>query len=221
MKKILFCTEASWYATGYSVYTKEVLSRLSQIKDFEVAELGCYAETADAQDKGLPWKFYGNKPSANSAEYATYKSNPTAQFGDQSFNSVLLDFKPDIVMDIRDWWMMEFEQRSPFRDFFHWSIMPTVDAEPQADQWINTYASADSVFAYSEFGRDTMINQCDDINFVDIASPAASACFSPPEDKAAHKSAMGVSPECFIVGTVMRNQKRKLARNVKKCYWII
>ena len=210
MKKILFCTEASWYATGYSVYTKEVLSRLSQIKDFEVAELGCYAETADAQDKGLPWKFYGNKPSANSAEYATYKSNPTAQFGDQSFNSVLLDFKPDIVMDIRDWWMMEFEQRSPFRDFFHWSIMPTVDAEPQADQWINTYASADSVFAYSEFGRDTMINQCDDINFVDIASPAASACFSPPEDKAAHKSEMGVSPECFIVGTVMRNQKRKL-----------
>ena len=210
MKKILFCTEASWYATGYSVYTKEVLSRLSQIKDFEVAELGCYAETADAQDKGLPWKFYGNKPSANSAEYATYKSNPTAQFGDQSFNSVLLDFKPDIVMDIRDWWMMEFEQRSPFRDFFHWSIMPTVDAEPQADQWINTYASADSVFAYSEFGRDTMITQCDDINFVDIASPAASACFSPPEDKAAHKSAMGVSPECFIVGTVMRNQKRKL-----------
>jgi len=210
MKKILFCTEASWYATGYSVYTKEVLSRLSQVDDFEVAELGCYAETADAQDKNLPWKFYGNKPSANSAEYAAYKSNPTAQFGDQSFNSVLLDFKPDIVMDIRDWWMMEFEQRSPFRDFFHWSIMPTVDAEPQADQWINTYASADSVFAYSEFGRDTMINQCDDINFIDIASPAASNHFCPAPDKSAHKSSMGVSPDCFIVGTVMRNQKRKL-----------
>ena len=54
-KKILFCTEASWYATGYSVYTKEVLSRLSQIDEFEVAELGCYAESSEAQDKNLPW----------------------------------------------------------------------------------------------------------------------------------------------------------------------
>ncbi len=210
MKKILFCTEASWYATGYSVYTKEVLSRLCQIDDFEVAELGCYANTSEAQDKNLPWKFYGNKPDPNSPEYNSYKGNPSAQFGDQSFNSVLLDFKPDIVMDIRDWWMIEYQQRSPFRDFFHWSIMPTVDAEPQADQWINTYASADSVFAYSEFGRDTLVNQCDDINFIDIASPAASNCFSPVPNKAAHKLEMGVSPDSFIVGTVMRNQRRKL-----------
>ena len=201
MKKILFCTEASWYATGYSVYTKEVLSRLCQIDEFEVAELGCYANTSDAQDKNLPWKFYGNKPDPNSPEYNSYKGNPTAQFGDQSFNSVLLDFKPDIVMDIRDWWMLEFQQRSPFRDFFHWSVMPTVDAEPQADQWVNTYASADSVFAYSEFGRDTLVNQCDDINFIDIASPAANKCFTPTQDKSSHKSSMGLSPDCFIVGT--------------------
>ena len=217
-KKILFCTEASWYATGYSVYTKEVLSRLCQIDEFEVAELGCYAESSEAQDKNLPWKFYGNKPATNSPEYEAYKANPSAQFGDQSFNSVLLDFKPDIVMDIRDWWMMEFEQRSPFRDFFHWSIMPTVDAEPQYDQWINTYASADSVFAYSEFGRDTLINQCDDINFVNIASPAAADCFRPAPDKAAHKTNMGISPDCFIVGTVMRNQRRKLYPDLMKTF---
>jgi glycosyltransferase involved in cell wall biosynthesis len=209
-KKILFCSEASWYATGYSVYTKEILSRLSQIEDFEVAELGCYAETTDVKGKSLPWKFYGNKPNPNSPEFQSYKASPTAQFGDQSFNHVLLDFKPDIVMDIRDWWMIEYQQRSPFRDFFHWSIMPTVDAEPQADQWINTYASADSVFAYSEFGRDTMLNQCDDINFVDIASPAASHHFAPAPDKRQHKANMGISPDSTIIGTVMRNQRRKL-----------
>ena len=217
-KKILFCTEASWYATGYSVYTKEVLSRLCQIDDFEVAELGCYAQSSDAQDKNLPWKFYGNKPSPDSPEYQAYQGNPSAQFGDQSFNSVLLDFKPDIVMDIRDWWMMEFQQRSPFRDFFHWAIMPTVDAEPQADQWINTYASADSVFAYSEFGRDTMLNQCDSIKFVDIASPSASECFSPVENKAAHKIKMGISPDSHIIGTVMRNQRRKLYPDLMEAF---
>ena len=209
-KKILFVSEASWLNTGYSVYTKEVLSRLNQIEEFEVAELACYVETNDPRAKNVPWKFYGNKPSKDDPSYSQYKSSPVAQFGDMSFNHVLLDFQPDIVMDIRDWWMVEFEQRSPFRDFYHWALMPTVDAEPQNSQWINTYDSADSILAYSEFGRDTMLSQCNTINFVDVASPAASQAFQPVPDKRQHKINNGLDPNSIILGTVMRNQKRKL-----------
>ena len=209
-KKILFVSEASWLSTGYSVYTKEILSRLNQIEEFEVAELACYVEPDDPNVEKTPWKGYANKPRTDNPSYPIYKNNPVAQFGDLSFNHVLLDFKPDIVMDIRDWWMMEFEQRSPFRDFFHWAIMPTVDASPQNHQWINTYNSADSVFSYSEFGRDVMLNQCNEINFIDVASPAASSTYYQTEDKRAHKESLGVSPDSIIIGTVMRNQKRKL-----------
>lgn len=209
-KKILFVTEASWLSTGYSVYTKEILSRLNQLDEFEVAELSCYVDRNDSNIKNVPWRVYANKPLPQDELFNLYKGNPVAQFGDLSFNNVLLDFQPDIVMDIRDWWMIEFEQRSPFRDFFHWAIMPTVDAEPQNPQWINTYNSADSVFAYSEFGRDTMLSQCGNINFQDIASPAASQAFTPVPDKKAHKESMGISADSIIIGTVMRNQKRKL-----------
>tara|TARA_Y100000592_G_scaffold16053_1_gene23663 strand:- start:3705 stop:5369 length:1665 start_codon:yes stop_codon:yes gene_type:complete len=209
-KKVLFVSEASWMSTGYSVYTKEVLSRLNQIDGLEVAELACYADALDENGKKTPWKCYPNKPLKSDPAYDSYSQNPSAQFGDQAFNHVLLDFKPDIVMDIRDWWMLEFEQRSPFRDFFHWAIMPTVDASPQNQQWINTYNSADSVFTYSEFGRDTLLSQCDSIKFTDIASPAASQSFSPVENKQQHKESMGVSSDSIIIGTVMRNQKRKL-----------
>ena len=209
-KKILFVSEASWLSTGYSVYTKEVLSRLNQIDEFEVAEISCYADKNDPRGKQSKWRCYPNKPLQDDPSYNLYKANPVSQFGDLTFNHVALDFQPDIVMDIRDWWMLEFEQRSPFRDFFHWAIMPTVDAEPQNPQWINTYNSADSVFAYSEFGRDTMLSQCADINFIDVASPAASQNFAPVEDKKKHKQAMGLSPDSIIIGTVMRNQKRKL-----------
>lgn len=209
-KKVLFCSEASWLSTGYSVYTKEVLSRLHQVDGIEVAELACYIDANDANIKNVPWGVYPNKPLPNDPAYGSYSSSPSAQFGEQSFNHILLSFQPDMVIDIRDWWMIEFEQRSPFREFFHWAIMPTVDAEPQANQWINTYSAADSVFAYSEFGRDTMLSQSDAINFIDIASPAASDNFFPVEDKQQHKSNIGVSPESIVVGTVMRNQKRKL-----------
>jgi glycosyltransferase involved in cell wall biosynthesis len=217
-KRILFCSEASWLSTGYSVYTKEVLSRLSQVEDLEVAELACYADRNNPTIKSIPWKVYPNKPLPEDSLFGAYSGNVSAQFGDHSFNNVLLDFQPDVVMDIRDWWMIEFEQRSPFRDFFHWAIMPTVDAKPQDVQWINTYASADAVLAYSEFGKKTLLEQCDDINFIDIASPAASESFSPVDDKRKHKMDMGVSPDAFIVGTVMRNQKRKLYPDLFKSF---
>ena len=209
-RKILFVTEFSELSTGYSVYTKNVLGYLSKVPNFEVAELACYVDRNNQAIKNVPWKVYPNKPLKEDPEFASYSGNTAAQFGDQSFNSVLLDFEPDIVMDIRDWWMFEFEQRSPFRDFFHWAIMPTVDAKPQEPQWVNTYASADSVFTYSEFGRDVLKGQCDDIKFVDIASPSADAEIFKPLKKYEHKESYGIAGDSFVIGTVMRNQKRKL-----------
>lgn len=209
-KKVLFVSEAPWYTTGYSVYTNQVMKRLVKEANIEIAQLAIYADNKDPNIKNFPWKIYGNKPDKSNPFYQAYHSNPMAQFGDFSFNDVLLDFRPDIVIDIRDWWMMEFEQRSPFRDFFKWAIMPTVDAEPQANQWISTYNSADVVFAYSEFGRDVLLRQCDSIKFFDIASPAASEVFMPVLDKSQHKASLGIDPNALIIGTVMRNQKRKL-----------
>ena len=217
-KKILFVSEASWKSTGYSVYTKEILSRLCQLERLEVAELACYVGPEDPSVYDRPWKVYPNRPANGSPELENYKGRSTAIFGEQTFNSVCLNFTPDIVMDIRDWWMVEYQQRSPFRNMFHWALMPTVDAAPQNPQWINTFQSADSVFAYSEFGRDTMLKQSDSLNFVDIASPAASQNFRPAENKAAHKEAMGISSRSTIIGTVMRNQRRKLYPDLFKSF---
>lgn len=220
-KKILWVNEASWKNTGYSVYGREVLSRLNKIEEFEVAELACYATEAMCAEHPTPWKKYANRPEESSPEFEKYVNNASRVFGEEKFNEVCLDFQPDIVMDIRDWWMFEYQQRSPFRDFFHWAIMPAVDAAPQNPQWINTFASADSVLAYSEFGMDTMKKQCDHINTIGVASPAASNDFYPVADKVAHKDSMGLDGNAVIVGTVMRNQRRKLYpdlfKDFRKC----
>lgn len=215
--KVLFVSESPWFTTGYSVYTTEVLNRLSQQPHLEVAQLGVYAGANDPQLNQYPWKIYPNKPDKDHPNFAAYK-NPTAQFGDFTYNDVLLDFMPDVVMDIRDWWMIEYEQRSPFRNFYNWVIMPTVDAAPQNNQWIATYESADGVFAYSEFGRDTLRSQSDNIKFVDMAPPAASDIFYCHANKDEHKTKHGLNPSSLIIGTVMRNQKRKLYPDLFKAF---
>jgi glycosyltransferase involved in cell wall biosynthesis len=218
-KKVLFVTEASFHATGYSVYTKEVLSRLNKIPELEVAELACYANEDSPEIKDIPWKFYANAPNQkNNEEVAYYNNSMSAKFGELKFNHVLLEFQPDFVMDIRDWWMLEFEERSPFREFFNWAIMPTVDAAPQNQLWIDTYSDADAVFSYSEFGRDTMLDQSSKIKFVNVASPCASEVFDKVADKKSFKQSHGIDPDSIIFGTVMRNQRRKLYPDLFKAF---
>lgn len=218
-KKVLFVTEASFHPTGYSVYTNEVLSRLHKNSELEVAELACFTDKNATEIQNIPWKFYANIPDlSNEQALNVYNSSMSNKFGEFMFNHALLDFQPDFVMDIRDWWMLEFEERSPFRNFFNWAIMPTVDAEPQNHQWVNTYSTADAVFAYSEFGRDTMLNQSNKIKFVDIASPCASDKFYPIEDKENLRKEFGIDPNAVIFGTVMRNQRRKLYPDLFKAF---
>lgn len=220
-KKILFVTEASFHPTGYSVYTKEVLKRLNKHPQLEVAELACFTGPEAPEIQNVPWRFYANVPDqSNEQMMQSYNLTMSNKFGEFSFNNVLLDFQPDFVMDIRDWWMLEFEERSPFRNFYNWAIMPTVDAEPQNSQWIDTYSSADGVFAYSEFGRDTMLKQSKNIDFVDVASPCASDNFFPIKNKKELRSKLGLNDDAIIFGTVMRNQRRKLYPDLFKAFKI-
>lgn len=211
--KILLCTEASFMHTGYSIYTKEVLTRLYATGKYELAEFAAYSTYDDKRREGIPWKFYANAPHEdNEQEHSQYMSRGLNQFGEWRFEDVCLDFRPDIVWDIRDWWMMEFEQRSPFRPFYHWVIMPTIDSRPNQEEWLATYIDADAVFTYSEFGKSVLEKETNGlIKVKDICSPAADPkVFKPPKNRKEFRKEMGFEDDIFIIGTVMRNQKRKL-----------
>ena len=90
-KRILMCTEFSELPTGYSVYSKQVLSRLNQYPEFQIAELACYASVNDARISNVPWKVYANKPISGTPEHEEYKKSPISEFGEYSYNSVLLN----------------------------------------------------------------------------------------------------------------------------------
>lgn len=117
-KKVLMVTEFSELPTGYSVYSKELLTRLN--KEFEVAELAAYVSANDPKLNNVRWQVFPNKPLEGTAEYDSYKQSAIAEFGEFSFNSVVLQFKPDFVIDIRDFWMLSYEQSSPYRQFYNW-----------------------------------------------------------------------------------------------------
>jgi glycosyltransferase involved in cell wall biosynthesis len=211
--RILFCSEATFLNTGYATYTREILNYLHSTGKYELAEMASYGERNDPRASNIPWKFYGVVPDSNSSEEEKkqYNQHPTAQFGELIFESVCLDFLPDIVCDIRDFWMLDFAERSPFRPYFKWCIMPTVDARPQARQWVATYESADACLTYSEWAGEILKQQSGGkINYIGISPPSAHHAYKPIKNKSELRSSFGISPQAKIIGTVMRNQRRKL-----------
>jgi glycosyltransferase involved in cell wall biosynthesis len=211
--RILFCSEATFLNTGYATYTREILNYLHSTGKYELAEMASYGERNDPRASSIPWKFYGVVPddSCSDEEKNQYNQQPIAQFGELMFESVCLDFLPDVVCDIRDFWMLDFAERSPFRPFFKWCIMPTVDARPQARQWVATYESADACLTYSEWAGEVLKQQSGGkINYIGISPPSAHHAYHPIEDKTNLRLSMGINPDAKIIGTVMRNQRRKL-----------
>jgi len=215
-KRVFIANDSSFIASGYGVYGKELLTRLHNSGKYEVAELGCYADCSRPEIRTIPWKFYPNAVGPDDKRFDSYRSNPAHQFGSWRFNRAIFDFKPDIVFDVRDYWMSAYQETSPFRRHFHWVLMPTVDSAPQKTDWYYTFANADVVVPYTEWAKTTLrIGGGNKLNiFPKIANAGINPNeFYPIENKKAHKRKY-FEDDYDIVGLVMRNQKRKLIPDI-------
>jgi glycosyltransferase involved in cell wall biosynthesis len=218
-KKILFLSEAAYLNTGYAKYSKEVISRIYDTGKYDIAEFSIYGSPTDPRRSGIRWKNYANLPDAsNEKQVSAYQSNNINQFGAWRFDRACLDFEPDIVFTIRDFWMDSFIYHSPFRRIFSWAWMPTVDASPQNQEWIDMFSDADYVLTYSDWAKKLLESQGGStVNTVSTASPSAAPCFV-PMNKQEIRNAFNIKQDVNIVGTVMRNQRRKLFPALMKAF---
>lgn len=211
-KRILWISEASFMATGFSVLSYEILKRLYDTGKYEIAELGAYAQHNDPRQYNLPWKFYPGIPSPDNAiGLERYNNSIYGQFGEAVFEQVCLDFKPDICIDSRDYWMCEFELRSPYRDRYKLLWMPTIDGEPQRLEWLDSYSRVDGILTYSEYGKRVLEREAPNkVNVLGVVRPGVNHEMYKPMDKSLVRKYFGLSDDMNIIMTVMRNQKRKL-----------
>jgi glycosyltransferase involved in cell wall biosynthesis len=209
--KILMCSEASFINSGFGTYSKELLSRLYDTNKYDLAEFASYGYVNDPRDSFIKWKYYANAVKENDPRYSDYNSRTDNQFGRWRFEKTLIDFKPDVVFDVRDYWMSSYQRYSPLRPFFHWVLMPTVDSAPQQEEWIDTFLNADAIFTYSDWGAKVLLSQSSNkINYIDTVSPGIDPDIFKIKNRVNIRQQMNIPQDAFIVGSVMRNQKRKL-----------
>ena len=210
--RILVCSEASKVASGFGVYNKFLLEGLYNSKKYEVAEFASYGIIGDKEKHNIPWKYYPNAVSSSDPRFTELQSSVENSFGRWRFDKVLYDYKPHVVIDVRDYWMSAYQKNSPFRKYFHWILMPTIDSAPQQEEWLDTYLDADALFTYSSWGKKVLEQQTSNkIKIVDVASPCADfSVFDIDSNSDSYRRALNLPENATIIGTVMRNQKRKL-----------
>jgi glycosyltransferase involved in cell wall biosynthesis len=214
-KRLLFSGEASFLATGFSVFQREMLRALHATGKYEVAEFGSWASVCK-ESKALPWKFYGNLP-VNEQEAKIYKGNEANHFGAYKIDAVLADWQPDHVIGFRDPWMEQHVVNSRFRNNFKYIWCSTVDSAPQRRDWIeNIYKKTDVVCTYSLFGKRTL--EADGIPVEAVLSPGVDLEVFRPMDKVAVRDEFHITQTLFVFGTVMRNQRRKLFPDLFDAY---
>ena len=210
-KRILMCAESHDVNSGFGRYTYEIMSRLYKNPNYEVAEFSSYHK--EDKPKTVPWKVYPNEPSEkNTRELEIYRSNPTNQFGQWRFEKTVLHFKPDIVFDIRDYWMFAYQEISPLRKYFNWVVAPTIDSIPQKPEWLKTFENADVVLTHTDWAGNYLKSLNRKINIgPSVSDSVDSEIFKPVNyTKSYHRAKFGLPTDAFIIGAVMRNQKRKL-----------
>lgn len=216
-KRIFIANDAHFLGSGYGVYGKELLTRLHNSGKYEVGELGCFAGPKDVKKHNIPWRFYPNSlDGPDDPRHKQLTSNKLNNYGMWRFTRAILDFKPDIVIDIRDYWMCAYQENHPFRKFYKWVILPTVDSAPQKTEWLYTYANADLIIPYTEWAKNTLLSQCG--NQIKLFPKIANAGINPSEffpidNKTQHKINI-LGRDVNVVGVVMRNQTRKLFADV-------
>lgn len=210
--RILFNSEASYLASGFGKIYKELIQGLFDTKKYEIAEFATYGIIQDPRNKNLDWKFYCNQVEDKDPRKGALNSDHKNQFGKWRFERVLLDFKPDVVFDLRDSHMFDYECQSPFRPFFHHCLMPTCDSHPQKNSWISDLIHTDAVFTYTDYAYEVIKKESGGkVSLVSTTTPCINLDnYSPVQNVEQHRQQMGLQPDIFLVGSVMRNQKRKL-----------
>jgi ADP-heptose:LPS heptosyltransferase/glycosyltransferase involved in cell wall biosynthesis len=229
--KILFISEASYLHTGFSTYMREVLKRLHQKKYFEVFEFGSYGHGVKQEPRArdIPWKYYHNMPENFIEQYEygdphgdggaqqRYSEN---QFGKWKLSYVLADCRPDFVLMLRDNWMDTHVIKNDLIGNCKTYWMACVDGYPQKWQWLGDYFQVDKLFAYSHFGKKVLerqsvctvakLKQVKPLQVQNVHQPGVNIDVFKPFPKSEVKKTFGINPKWRFVGTVMRNQPRKL-----------
>lgn len=219
--RLLWVGESSFLHTGYGTFANECLRRLHALDEFDITELGAFVPPNDVRIWDVPWRFRAVMPDpADESATRRFESALLNKFGMERFEEVCLEIEPDVVFSYRDYFMDEFLFRSPFRALVNLAHMPAIDSDHPHEQWVASYAEADAIFGYTDWGLDVLEKQSRGRIRRQCATPPGAdlQTFFPVGDRDAFRQSIGLPRGARVTGFVSRNQARKLFPDLIEAY---
>lgn len=229
--KVLSINEDVQISSGYSCYSRGILTELNKNPNFEVAEMALFYNPIMHDKTKDKWKVIpclpkellklnGKNDSPELLEgWQKWNQSIVNPLGRTLLEDILLEYQPDTILINNDEFNVKFIFDSPYRRFFNIVWLAACDGIPQNDSWIETMSNSDGLLTYSEWGKNAIENQCPKVKVHGFAPPAGQESFQ-ILNKALVREEFGLNNDVKIVGTVMRNQRRKrfpeLFRSFKK-----
>jgi glycosyltransferase involved in cell wall biosynthesis len=191
--RILWVSDSPVAATGFARVTREVCGRLSKTPGVEVACLG--------------WGYDGWPNDSDRFPFRIYPSAP-GSFGQDTFEKVVADLQPQLVITLSEIWMVQWIGAHPTRGRFKWIGYFPVDGAPVYPPWEPMLREVDEIVAMSEFGRGVLQEGIRSKRIHLIHHGVDPSTFRPLPERARLKDHERFRGK-FVVGCVARNQPRK------------
>jgi glycosyltransferase involved in cell wall biosynthesis len=191
--KLLWMSDSPLLATGFGRVTREITRRLAQVPGLEVACLG--------------WGYDGWPHNHEEFPVTIYPARSRA-FGQDSFERVIHEFKPDVVITLAELWMIEWIHAHALRPRFKWIGYFPLDGGPFYPPWERVLKDVDEVVAMSTFGQRVFQEGVPSKRIHVIYHGVDTAVFRPLAERPALKAQERFKDK-FVIGCVARNQPRK------------
>lgn len=191
--RILWMSDSPLVATGFSRVTREVCRRLAITPGIVV---GC-----------LGWGYDGWPYDLQSNPFPIYPGAP-GSFGQDTFEKVVTDFQPDVVITLSEIWMVQWLGAHPTRGRFKWIAYFPIDGSPLYPPWEQMLREVDEIVAMAQFGKDVLQKGIPAKRIHLIHHGVDPTVFRPLSERDRIKDHERFRGK-FVIGCVARNQPRK------------
>jgi glycosyltransferase involved in cell wall biosynthesis len=217
-KKILFQSDFSLIKTGFARNAKEVLSYLYKTGKYEIVHYCCGIEEDSPDLKRTPWRSIGSLPKSKEKMEVIRKTpggEKMAAYGAYYIDEVIERERPDVYIAAQDIWGVDFAVNKHWFNKISSVIWTTLDSLPLLPSAIHIAPKINNYWVWSSFATKEL-NKLGHTHVKTFHGALDDEEFSPlaKEEKLELRKQNGISPECYVIGFVFRNQLRKSVPNL-------
>lgn len=221
-KRVLYISDYAAAFTGFGKNTKLLLKHLNSTGKYEILNAAQGMPKRGSHEKRFPWKTIGVLPD-DPNKIAQINQDPNlarmASYGEVEIESIVKDFKPDVIFSVNDTWGSQYVVGKNFFNHVPTVCWNTFDSLPLLPDTINNAPKIKHYWTWSDFARKEFTK----LGFHNVKNqyPLVNTdnFYKLPQEKINQILQKNNLPlDSFIIGFVFRNQVRKLINTQIEAY---